>query len=52
VIPVDGVPVDFAGYEIPGLVVMMAGRSDHAIGIIAQDWPIAALRLVRITDLA
>jgi hypothetical protein len=51
VIPVDGVPVDFAGYEIPGLLVMMAGRSDHAIGIIAQNWPIAALRLVRITNL-
>jgi hypothetical protein len=52
VIPVDGLPVDFAGYEIPGLLVMMAGRSDHAIGIIAQNWPIAALRLVRITNLA
>jgi hypothetical protein len=49
---VDGVSVDFAGYEVPGVAVLLAGRADHAIGLISRGWPLGEISLVNITDFA
>lgn len=49
---VDGVSVDFTGYEVPGLAVLLARRADHAIGMISRGWPLAEVSLATITDLA
>ena len=52
VILVDGVSVGFAGYEVPGLAVLLARRTDHAIGMISRGWPLSEISLVKITDFA
>lgn len=49
---VDGVPASFAGYEVPGVAVLLARRADHAIGVISRGWPLGEISLVNITDLA
>jgi hypothetical protein len=49
---VDGVAVGFAGYEVPGLVVLLARRAGHAIGIVSRGWPLAEISLATITDFA
>lgn len=49
-VPVDGVPVRFRGYEVPRLAVLLAMRTDHAIGIISRGWPLAEIGLATITD--
>lgn len=49
---VDGVPARFTGYEVPRLAVLLARRTDHAIGIISRDWPLAEISLATVTDLA
>jgi hypothetical protein len=52
VVLLDGVSVRFAGYEVPGLAVLLARRADHAIGMISRDWPLGEISLVKITDSA
>ena len=49
---VDGVSARFAGYEVPGLAVLLARRADHAIGIVSRGWPLAEISLAAITDFA
>ena len=51
-IVVDGAPASFAGYEVPGLAVLLATRADHAIGMISRGWPLGEISLVTSTDLA
>jgi hypothetical protein len=49
---VDGVPVRFSGYEVPGLVVLCANFTDHVVAVLARNWPLGDQRLVRVADLA
>jgi len=49
---VDGVPARFAGYEVPGVAVLLARRADHEIGLISRGWPLGEISLVNITDFA
>ena len=49
-IVIDGVSVAFDGYDSPGLVVLMARRADHAIGIVSRNWPLSEVSLVRVAD--
>lgn len=46
---VDGVPVTFAGYDAPGMVVLMASLADHAIGIVSRNWPLPKTQRSQIT---
>lgn len=52
VVLVDGESVRFTGFEVPRLVVMLARRADHAIGLVSRGWSLAEISLATITDFA
>jgi len=51
-ISVGEVPVRFAGYEKPGLIVLCATFPGYAVAVLSRNWPLQGMRLVRVTDLA
>ena len=52
VVLVDGGPVRFTGFQVPRLVVMLARRADHAIGLVSHGWSLAEVSLATITNFA